>query len=448
MKAKHITMKTNWKSILNNQNGVTIILVAILMSIFLGVLALAIDLSHLYVVRNELQNAADAGALAGARFLYNDYGTEINEGANLIAYNAAIANKAIAQSDGAIAVDVNWEPGQNEGDGIDVQRGHWRFSNRTFTANNSLLPVDLWGVSEAALDANEDFINAVRVVARREAHPAASFFARIFGYTDFELSAEAVSYIGFAGTLGPGEADQPIAICEDSILIDGVYSCDVGRMINSGQDSGTNETGGWTDFNQEDNPCEGGTNANAVRELVCENGNPDMVLFGGDMATNGGEIQTAFDNLEACWIENTGKMKTWNMTLPVIRCDSNNVGTCEEVVGSVNVNLIWVLRDAQKNKIDDEAPYEMENPDPEGTDWTNNDPDGTVRWDSFVTHFNLRTSDDKLATYEYIDDDGDTESGYTKKTLYFLPDCTFHKLKGNTGGKNFGVLARIPVLVK
>ena len=429
-----------------DQRGVTIILVALLMFVFLGIAALAIDLSHLYVVSNELQNAADAGALAGARFLYNDYGTEVNVGANQIAYDAATANKALAETGGAIAVEVNWEAEQNSGTVVDVQRGHWSFSSKTFEANDSTASVDLWNVSTVDLDNNPNFINAVKVVARRQANPAASFFARIFNHENFKLYREAVGYIGFAGTLGPGEADQPIAICKDSILIDEKYSCNVGRMINSGQDTGTNETGGWTDFNQAGDPCNGGTNKPAVDSLVCANGNPDMILLGGPMATNGGDIQTVFDHLETCWIENTGKTKAWNMTLPVVTCPSNNIGTCEEVVGTVNVNLIWILRD--ENKVDEDAPYEMENPDPEGEDWASSDPVGKARWDSFVTHFNLRTSDNKLALYEIISEDDKTSSGYTKKTLYFLPDCTPHELKGNTGGQNFGVLARIPVLVK
>ena len=42
------------------------VLIAILMFVFLGFAALALDLSHLFVAKNELQNAADAGALAGA----------------------------------------------------------------------------------------------------------------------------------------------------------------------------------------------------------------------------------------------------------------------------------------------------------------------------------------------------------------------------------------------
>jgi len=61
-------LKALISSKLRDQQGVTVILVAVLLSVLLGFTALAIDLSHLYVVRNELQNSADAGALAGARF--------------------------------------------------------------------------------------------------------------------------------------------------------------------------------------------------------------------------------------------------------------------------------------------------------------------------------------------------------------------------------------------
>ena len=87
-----------------DEGGAVAIIVAVTLPVFLAFAALAIDLSHLYVVRNELQNAADAGALAGARFLYNDSGTSINENANQIAYDAAVANNSQK-----MAVEVNWE---------------------------------------------------------------------------------------------------------------------------------------------------------------------------------------------------------------------------------------------------------------------------------------------------------------------------------------------------
>ncbi|WP_230753520.1 pilus assembly protein TadG-related protein, partial [Ralstonia solanacearum] len=47
------------------QRGAVGVLSPILLIIFLAIGAMAIDIAHLFVVRNELQNAADAAALAG-----------------------------------------------------------------------------------------------------------------------------------------------------------------------------------------------------------------------------------------------------------------------------------------------------------------------------------------------------------------------------------------------
>jgi len=121
----------------HTENGAVLVIVAFLAVVFLAFSALAIDIAHLYVVKNELQNAADAGALAGARCLYDCMvgeipGSKVNVNANQIAKNAAMANKSEK-----VAVEVYDN---------DVQRGHWSFTTRTFTANeNTLTPPILWG---------------------------------------------------------------------------------------------------------------------------------------------------------------------------------------------------------------------------------------------------------------------------------------------------------------
>jgi Flp pilus assembly protein TadG len=406
------------QSILRNQRGATAILVGLCLFSLIGFGALAVDIGHLCVARNELQNAADAGALAGARFLYNDDGTAVNTGANQIARDAAMANMSEQNP-----VEVNWTGG-NAGD---AQRGHWSFATRTFTPNDSLLPVSLSNVSTADLDADTNFINAVRVTARRQAMPIASFLAGIFGHESFEGAADATAYLGFAGTLPPHEVDQPIAICRDSILSGDQYTCNVGRMINSGQDATTNETGGWTSFNQDD-PCTGGTNAQEVKSLVCAEGNPEIIFLGEDMATSGGDIQSAFNDLIQCWADNTTKTQIWTLVLPVVDCgDQNNVGTCQELVGAVEVNVVWITKAGQDPGYND-APTQMDS-------WSNNDPDGEERWNDFVSHFRLENTDGSPVPY-------------AKKSIYFLPDCNPHDPMGTSGGENFGIPAKIPVLVQ
>ena len=79
MKRYHLSL------LIKNQRGVTLIVVAICIFMIIALAALAVDIGHLVVTKNELQNAADAGALAGARYLYNDDGTLVNTGCNAIA---------------------------------------------------------------------------------------------------------------------------------------------------------------------------------------------------------------------------------------------------------------------------------------------------------------------------------------------------------------------------
>jgi hypothetical protein len=414
------------------QRGVIAPLMALLILVMLGFVAISVDTSHLVVVRNELKNASDAGALRGARVLYNHDGTVIDPAANQEAYDTAMVNRS-----DKLPVDVHWTAG-NSGD---VQRGHWSFATRTFTPNDSLDPVDLWDVTTAELDADIDFINAVRVITRREDTPANSFFATLLGQDSFVLQNQSVAYIGFAGTIDPYGADMPIAICYASLLtVDDEYTCTVGRMINSSGDPATSETGGWTSFYQgpDSDPeaaCLGGTNANEVKTIIdppgpenCFGENEDPLIFGRDMATMGGEAETALAKLRVCWEEESeGKTQPWPLTLPVINCESSNVGPCDELRGVVEINVLWITGPGDDPHYD-EAPWEM-------GPWSSADPDGVARWNSFQAFYNLQNADGSPAPYE-------------KKSLYFQPSCTYHEPVGATGGYNYGILARIPKLVQ
>ena len=430
----------------SNERGLVAVTMAILLVALLSFAALAVDISSLFLVRNELQNAADAGALAGARDLYQNSGEAINTASNALAVTAATANSAQNH-----AVEVNANTGANTGD---VQRGHWRWSDHSFTPGNSLAAVALNDVTNAELDANMNLINAVRVRARRQATPAVSFFSRVLGFSDFPMQAEAVAHIGFAGSLLPGEAGEPIAMCRQALLnAQGEYSCSTGRMINSGGGDGHN-TAGWTNFTQE--PCDTAS-ASSVRPYVgCDALTaPELTLQVG-MGTTGGQMQNIFDDFMDCWevtadSDADGKPDTvYNMTLPVIDCPGNNVGNCATLVGAVNVNMVWLVRNAQNSY--DWAPYEMNGPG-SFPDWhcpdsitggaafddlSKNQKEGC--WHDFIAHFNLvNYNGDSISTMKRSD---------WSKTAYFLPDCDTHVPVGVTAGPNLGVLARIPVLVK
>ena len=414
------------KELIETQSGATMIFVAICIFVLMAFTALAVDLGHLFVAHNELQNAADAGALAGARFLYTNNGQTINVDANQVAYDAATAN--ISES---TSVEVN-EPLTNYDD---VQRGHWSFGlgnlEGGFYQSDNTTPVNLYNVTTQQLDEDPNHINAVKVITRREQSEIASFFARIFGYAGFQQSAEAVAYIGFAGTLLPTEADQPIAICKQSITdSNGTYSgCNIGRMLNSGSNDATHNTAGWTNFSQ---PCDT-ANASEMRDLICAGGNPNPVTYGEGIGATGGVQDNIFRDLRDCWIASDSSPaadglpnEPWPLTLPVVDCPANNVSNCATLLGAVTVQVVFMSPKGGTPDWDD-APTEM-------ADWQNLDPDGQVRWQSFVEHFKLKNVDDLYADY-------------AKKSIYFLPTCEPQEPAGLSGGENFGILAKIPVLV-
>lgn len=264
----------------SSQKGASFVLWLIALVPLFGAAALAIDMNNLYVSIAELHNAGDAGALEGALNLYSDDGTTIQESANDAARDAAEANYSRGS-----AVEAS------------VQRGHWRFDTAgggTFTANPSLDPVDLVGKTFQELNDDLDEINAVEVVTERRLTPVQAFFGQLLGIQDYDTIARAVAYVGYAGTLLPQEVDQPIAICQEAVLSpEGSYDCSVGRFIPS-SDALMSETGGWTNFNQEDACTSGSPDAAELKELVCGSGNPVELVLGKDMGTQGGQVESAF----------------------------------------------------------------------------------------------------------------------------------------------------------
>ena len=56
------------------EDGAVLPVTAVYLIVGIGVLALALDLGHIFLVKNELQRVADAAALAGAKPSINDAG--------------------------------------------------------------------------------------------------------------------------------------------------------------------------------------------------------------------------------------------------------------------------------------------------------------------------------------------------------------------------------------
>ncbi|MFQ5863586.1 MAG: pilus assembly protein TadG-related protein [Candidatus Brocadiales bacterium] len=141
-----------------SNRGVIAIIVAAGAGVLFGMVALGVDVGYLFLVRNQLQNAADAGALAGApKLIYLYGGTSGSEG--------EATAEAIAYAQRHFAADRPIEPGE-----VDVD-----------------ISVD---GSEFGVDGP-----SIRVTVKRtqETIPVALFFGRILGTSEAEVSATAVA---------------------------------------------------------------------------------------------------------------------------------------------------------------------------------------------------------------------------------------------------------------
>jgi hypothetical protein len=182
----------------------------------IGFVALVVDVGHLYAVRNELQNAADAAALAGARALFPTSGYP---DATLIPLTAppycslavGVGRAAAASNQAGGVANLATAP-------ADVQTGTWNWNAKTFAA-----------------DATPSYdINAVRATVRRDSvanEPVASWFAYILGIESTPVNAQSVAAVGYlkqpAGSYLPiwvpehiyndweKEANQSIRACPD-----------------------------------------------------------------------------------------------------------------------------------------------------------------------------------------------------------------------------------------
>lgn len=114
----------SWRQLCQGKR-VTASAAALLM--LLAIAAILVDLAHMVVVRRQIQEAAEAGAEAGARALA--YGTTLNF---RMAVNTATATVRTKSVDGVLLSDFNLDASLQE-----VQVGYWdlRWTRNTAPAN-------------------------------------------------------------------------------------------------------------------------------------------------------------------------------------------------------------------------------------------------------------------------------------------------------------------------
>ncbi len=157
---------------LRDNKGVSLILFAIALIVICGFAALAIDIGHLYHVKDQLQVAADAAALAGAGELTG--GSDATKTANAKLAAARLAKKNTADQLPVILTTST-----------DVEVGNW---DNTKTPN---------------FKAGRTPLNAVRVFALRtgantDQPKASNWFARVFALLNRNYDLSSIDAVAIA----------------------------------------------------------------------------------------------------------------------------------------------------------------------------------------------------------------------------------------------------------
>lgn len=179
---------------LKRQRGAVSVLVALMLVVLLAFAALAIDVGHLFVVRNELQNDADGAALAGVECIYPGSAC-LNSTATAPDWNTA-SNEATT----AIAL--------NKSDGVTLTNGTVAYGYWNLTGTPS-------GLQTLPYTPGTNDLPAVKVTVSRASGqnngPVSVTFGNFVGQASVPVSAQAVAVVAGPGYAAPGGL-FPVAI--------------------------------------------------------------------------------------------------------------------------------------------------------------------------------------------------------------------------------------------
>jgi hypothetical protein len=329
---------------LRGERGSAVIYVALVLFLLLGMAALAVDTGYNRVVRGQLQNAADAAALAACNRFYDrtappdlgdpdsvcpDWSAASVEAANAIPINAADNNPLQSGT-----TWVGW---------WDIVRplnpDQWASAPSSPTCTP---PTQMYGP-------------AVRVTilkaSGQNSGAMPTFFGKIFGTSTIDVDASATAVAASPGQTRP-DAVMPFAVSENSAGLWDSYGEDEylasGKVITLGDPyhcnesgcypGGTEDTGGqFTTFLNDFN------DVTSMRAIIGD-GNPALLSIGEEIWLQPGVERTLYDSPSQTSLasEYTGK----TVALPVVAGDIlSGVHSYVELVAYIGFHVICVGKD-------------------------------------------------------------------------------------------------------
>ena len=322
---------------IKERRGAVVIIVALIMVVLLGFAALAVDTGYFFATKNELQNIADATALAAAGKLGNQYLHELPYNENAIKA-AAVDIGAKNQAGGTAGIEIR---------NNDVEIGRWKdpdlnpngfapISNGTYLSETTLMP------------------DAVRVTARRDGlanSPVSTFFGGIFGVNAVNVSADATAALGAPLEMKPG---IPVGISkywfDESNWPEGEF-CN--QDIKFHPTGGLEGCAGWHTYDS--SPA----NASKLRGILdgLKDGSyeiPETIAGKTKYAFTGGTVASAFSNLQELYESKKGNCEDgdpdkWCVNVVVYdRDDCSNPNKSITIVGFAPTVVTGILGPPQK----------------------------------------------------------------------------------------------------
>ena len=302
--------------LLHGQRGVVAILFILCLPVLLGFAALAVDLARLSLTRVELQNAADAAALAGARAL-ND--TQPTPGASDHPYHWSAASTSAL--DVARRNFANATPIQD----ATIETGYWNITDPS-------LGLRAPGTSGAPVSGDLPAVRATVTIS------IALFFAPVLGISTRNVHASAIAVLPIPGG---GTGIFPLVI--NKVMFDNYwdsatrlpkidpatgqpYSIDIGSIKFGGI------SGAWTTFTEHFNDTP------SVEHLI-QQGNSTSVSVGQNTWIPSGVKEAVFNSVPT------------NKDVAALVVQNVQEGTSQPIYALAGFHITGVVKNSGKSYI-------------------------------------------------------------------------------------------------
>jgi hypothetical protein len=286
----------------SNKRGSVTVTVVLLLIVLVGFAAFAIDVGYAMVARNELQNAADASALAAMRKLGEEY-SGLTQGAQLTF--TADRSEIVAEAQAAAA--------GNSAAGSSI------------VVNDADVVIGRWDAGSKTLTPGLVHPDAVRVTTRRDSlanGPVPTLLAGVLGISSLSVSSRATAALTGLSRVPKSGLPLPVGISKAWLLNPGYCENPI-KLYPTNSPEGC---AGWNVYDEQ--PASANT-LNSILEGLADGSYSSPETAANQSAFNftGGTLTSVFDAMKALFdamrVKNDGVMdmdddpNTWTTAVPV-----------------------------------------------------------------------------------------------------------------------------------